>query len=95
LPPHGSGPRNGKVVDNKLQCYFHQWKFSSDGHCSKLLNKKLNKYPTEEKYGYIWIFPNETAPFPVPCPPELDNLELEGIHLLKTKLFVHHHVFII
>lgn len=90
--PHmGTDLGNGKVVDNKLQCYLHQWNFDDEGRCSKLKNKTLTKYPVEEKYGFIWIFPDTTAPFSVPAPPELENTELEGIHLFKTKLFVHHH----
>ncbi|MEA9356984.1 Rieske 2Fe-2S domain-containing protein [Bacteriovorax sp. PP10] len=91
--PHmGTDLGNGKVINNQLQCYLHQWKFDEEGHCSKLKNKKLQKYPVEEKYGYIWIFPDSTAPFTVPSPPGLENQEVEGIHLFKTKLFVHHHI---
>jgi len=91
--PHmGTDLGNGKVVNNQLQCYLHQWNFDEEGRCSKLKNKKLQKYPVEEKYGYIWLFPDTQAPFPVPSPPGLENFDLEGIHLFKTKLFVHHHV---
>lgn len=91
--PHmGTDLGNGKVIDDKLQCYLHQWSFDQEGRCSKLRDKKLSKYPIEEKYGFIWIFPDTTAPYNVPSPPGLENQELEGVHLFKTKLFVHHHV---
>lgn len=91
--PHmGTDLGNGKVVDDRLQCYFHQWSFSEDGSCLKLKNKKLKNYATEEKYGFIWIFPDENAPFKVPHPPGMEDFEVEGLHLFQTKLFVHHHV---
>lgn len=91
--PHmGADLGNGQVIKNQLQCYFHQWNFGKDGTCSKLKGKKVNSYPIEEKYGYIWIFPDSIAPYPVPCPPELENCELDSVHLFKTKLFVHQHV---
>jgi phenylpropionate dioxygenase-like ring-hydroxylating dioxygenase large terminal subunit len=93
--PHmGADLGNGEVKGHQLQCFFHQWTFETDGTCHKLKNKKLNPYPTQEKYGYIWIFPlpGLVAPFPVAQPPTLENCQVEGIHLFKVKLFAHHHV---
>ena len=56
----------GKVVNNNIQCPYHGWQFNSDGMCVKIpsLGKdatipkraKVDAYPTQEKYGIIFVF---------------------------------------
>lgn len=98
--PHmGADLGRGEVVGNEIRCYFHRWKFNSQGEltdipCQKKLpfNLKTLSYPVEEKYGFIWVYAGTSAPYPVPQPPSLEGEEVEGHFLLKAKLFVHHHV---
>jgi phenylpropionate dioxygenase-like ring-hydroxylating dioxygenase large terminal subunit len=100
--PHmGADLGNGKVVGNKIQCYFHQWEFHENGQIAKIPCRerkpsiKIQTYPIEEKYGYIWIYSGAHAAFPIPNPPGLEEDEVSGFFLLNPRLFVHHHVMMV
>jgi len=99
--PHmGADLANGDVQGNELRCYFHRWQFTGEGDlsdvpCKKTLPKgvKLNSYPVEEKYGFIWIFGGEKATHPVAKPPGfLADVPLQSLHLRRGTLFAHHHI---
>ena len=58
--PHmGADLANGRVVGDRIECYFHQWQFGPDGTladsgCARApKNVKNHSWPVEEKYGYI------------------------------------------
>jgi phenylpropionate dioxygenase-like ring-hydroxylating dioxygenase large terminal subunit len=98
--PHmGADLSRGTVEGSSIRCYFHRWKFDSMGAlteipCQKKLkqNIKIQTYPVEEKYGFIWVYSAEKAAYPIPHPIGLSEEQVEGQFVLKTKLFVHHHV---
>ena len=99
--PHmGADLGNGAVIDNELQCYFHRWRFDGGGkltvipNCDRRpANARVNAYPTQEKYGWIWVFSRAgEAPYPVPSPPGLEDAEVDAVHLGSPLLFAHHHV---
>jgi phenylpropionate dioxygenase-like ring-hydroxylating dioxygenase large terminal subunit len=57
----------GKVVGDHLQCPYHGWKFNSEGDCVDIpslvgtdvkipARAKIDAYPTQEKYGIIFVF---------------------------------------
>lgn len=55
----------GKVVNDRVRCFFHHWEYGSDGRCQhipiqKEIPKKacLQTYACREKYGYIWVHPD-------------------------------------
>ena len=61
----------GSVVDDRLACPFHGWRFNGDGENTLIpyadrTNKKacLRTYPTVERNGLImaWYHPDEAAP---------------------------------
>jgi len=62
--PHlGASLAVGKVVGNDIQCGFHHWQFGSDGKCTHIptgeripSGAKVLAFPTEEKFGLIWVF---------------------------------------
>lgn len=56
---------HGQVVDNKIECAYHGWRFNSEGNCvevpylapnQKLPNCKIRRYPVQELDGFIWLF---------------------------------------
>ncbi len=58
----------GKVVDNKIECAYHGWRFNQEGKCAfvpylnekqKLPNCQLKTYPVKELDGFIWLFPGD------------------------------------
>ncbi len=98
--PHmGADLGNGRVCDNQIECYFHQWRFDGAGcHTSARGVKKPNSlaqtraYAVEEKYGFIWVYPGEEPTHKVPEPPGLEGEELVSWHIPGPLLFAHHHV---
>jgi len=71
----GASIGKGDVVDDHLQCPFHGLEYDETGQCVLIPangkkatvpeNFKVNAYPVEDKYGFIWIFygqPSETYP---------------------------------
>lgn len=82
--PHmGADLATGKVVDGRLQCAFHRWEFSMEGWCEKTLvgdpaprNACLYKFPTVERFGFIWAFNGDEAWWNLPDYPVADD-ELE------------------
>lgn len=72
--PHiGADLGLGSVKGEHIQCIFHNWEFSADdGMCKKIpcgeqvpKNIKLNYYSTEEKYGFIWVWPDVKSRHPI------------------------------
>lgn len=103
--PHmGADLNTGRVVGQNLECYFHRWQFSTDGtlvqtpsdpipsHCPK-----LNSYPVEEKYGFIWIYSGAKALYPVPEPPAVSISQgpWNAWYVGKFFLHAHHHIMMV
>ena len=88
----------GEVVDGTVQCPYHGWRYDGDGRCVKIPSlardaripkrARVDSYPTEEKFGWIWAFlgdlPEAERP---PLPdffPEYENQE-QGWKFLRGK----------
>ena len=62
--PHvGADLSIGRVVENRLQCAFHQWEYDGQGGCVRTAigdppppTARLFKFPTREHYGVVWAF---------------------------------------
>jgi phenylpropionate dioxygenase-like ring-hydroxylating dioxygenase large terminal subunit len=82
-PHRGADLSQGKCEpDGTVGCPFHAWRFDSTGRCTKIPSNedpegqipdaaRVDSYPTEEKYGYIWVFlgddiENATPIFDIP-----------------------------
>lgn len=84
--PHmGAHLAEGKVEGNELRCFFHQWKFDSEGICVNIpclaepIPVKLKSWPTAEKYGMIWVWTGEVPQQPLPFVPELEQKDCDVI----------------
>jgi phenylpropionate dioxygenase-like ring-hydroxylating dioxygenase large terminal subunit len=92
--PHmGAHLAEGKVEGNDLRCLFHSWKFDKQGMCvdipclGKPLPVKVKIWPTDEKYGLIWVWTGGSPKQPVPFAPELEREECDamlGSHFEKN-----------
>lgn len=98
--PHmGADLGNGRVVGDTVECYFHQWRFDGSGRlCAMRAAGELPSgvknaaYPVEEKYGLVWVYSAETAPYPVPDCAGLEGQPVISWQLAMPTLFAHHHV---
>ncbi len=98
--PHlGTDLGIGKVEGNFIRCYFHHWAFDGEGTCQDIpcqkqipAKAKLQAYSTDEKYGFIWIYPDAKAPEGVV---EFDELKGKTLMTMFDKPFerrCHHHI---
>jgi phenylpropionate dioxygenase-like ring-hydroxylating dioxygenase large terminal subunit len=63
----------GRLVDDRVQCPFHFWRYDAAGSCVDVPAgdppppyAKLFSYPTAESLGIIWAFNGETPLHPAP-----------------------------
>ncbi len=91
-PHRGVAFSLGKVEVDCIVCPYHAWKFQADGTCIDIpanqpgmpipKEARVDSYPVQEKYGFIWIFygdlPEEERP-PIPPLPEFEDSTLHKI----------------
>lgn len=73
--PHlGADLTQGTVEGDALRCAFHGWCFGADGVCRDAPghrhapDRRARTYPTEERWGLVWIFNGPTPLFDLPLP---------------------------
>jgi phenylpropionate dioxygenase-like ring-hydroxylating dioxygenase large terminal subunit len=88
-PHRGAALSLGWVEDDCLRCPYHGWKFQADGQCTNIpanapetpfpKKARVAAYPTQEKYGFVWLFygdlPEAERP-PIPPLPEFEDPKL-------------------
>jgi len=97
--PHmGADLANGRVVGDQIECYFHQWRYNERGACTATRcgeappkNARLEAYPVEERYGFVWVYSAPIAAHPLPVCPGLEGQEIMAFHLGRVRLYAHHH----
>jgi nitrite reductase/ring-hydroxylating ferredoxin subunit len=66
-PHKGIELHKGEVKGDCLVCPYHGWEFDAEGQCvnipylpkgQKLPVAHARSYPTQEKYGIVWVFPS-------------------------------------
>jgi phenylpropionate dioxygenase-like ring-hydroxylating dioxygenase large terminal subunit len=102
--PHmGTHLGRGKVVGNRIQCFFHHWQFNGNGTCELIPcqrnipeKAKLNSYDVAELYGSIWVYPGVKAPSILTEFPDLPHDQSKQIRFGKPyERNCHHHVTMI
>lgn len=95
--PHlGADLGKGKVVGEKIQCAFHHWEFGCDGNCfhapglSEVPNRHVRSYPTQEKWGYVWVWNGPKVLFQLP---EVSK-DLHVVRMPTQTLRCHPHIMI-
>jgi len=79
---HRNAPLSeGKIVDDCIVCPYHGWIYDKSGQCvsipsegnhpERIPNKRVESFPTIDKYGLVWIWMGEDKipnkePFPMP-----------------------------
>lgn len=101
--PHmGTDLGIGRVVGNEIRCFFHHWHFDGKGQCTHVpcqpevpFGARLQSYAVEEKYGFIWVYPDRLAPASVVVHSELEEEDLVWVHGRPYERSSHHHVTMI
>lgn len=101
--PHlGTDLGLGRVEGTWIRCAFHHWAFDGAGTCQNIpcqaeipAHIQVQAYAAEEKYGFIWVYPDAEAPYGVA---EFDDLQGKSIAVLPeftAKLDCHPHLYMI
>ncbi|MEM1252838.1 MAG: aromatic ring-hydroxylating dioxygenase subunit alpha [Cyanobacteria bacterium P01_H01_bin.21] len=101
--PHmGTDLGIGSVDGNQVRCFFHHWAFDGEGQCQDIpcqdhipAGAALQAYATEEKYGFIWVYPDTVAPTAVAEFDELKGHELAVVADQPLTRKCHHHICMI
>jgi phenylpropionate dioxygenase-like ring-hydroxylating dioxygenase large terminal subunit len=81
-----SAERDERGDHDCLRCPYHGWKFRPDGSCVEIpasppdlpvpKRARVDSYPAQERYGFVWVFlgdlPESERP-PIPELPEFDQ----------------------
>jgi phenylpropionate dioxygenase-like ring-hydroxylating dioxygenase large terminal subunit len=58
----------GKLESGTVRCAYHGLRFASDGACVEIPGQdrippdvKVRRYPTVERYGWVWVWPGDAA----------------------------------
>jgi phenylpropionate dioxygenase-like ring-hydroxylating dioxygenase large terminal subunit len=83
--PHmGAHLAEGKVRGNELECFFHGWKYGGEGQLTDIPCQErtpdvcLKTWPTEERYGLIWVYTGDSPEHGVFEVPELKGLPVDA-----------------
>ncbi|MGL5065567.1 MAG: Rieske 2Fe-2S domain-containing protein [Microcoleus sp.] len=98
--PHlGTDLGIGQVDRNWIRCAFHHWAFDETGVCQHIPcqseipdRAKLSAYATEEKYGFIWVYPDAKAPENLAEFDELKGKEIVARSDVAFERSCHHHI---
>ncbi len=88
----GGSLSRGIVHKGCIECPYHGWRYRGDGTCSEIpahpdaripKRVRIDSYPVEERYGWIWVFlgdiPESERP-PIPSFPEYDDPDRRAIN---------------
>ena len=83
----------GCVVEDALQCAFHNWRYSADGRCVHIPASsevpefaRLRSFPAVERHGFLFFFNGAKAIFPLPFFPGLDPDEFRAAKPFDAEL---------
>lgn len=92
----------GKVQGEEVRCFFHHWKFDGKGDCVDIpclkgdkRKVKTKSYDVREKFGKIWVYPAEQAPYDILDIPELINDKVSFKSGTPYKRSCHYHITMI
>ena len=89
----GGSLSQGWVTDGNVTCPYHGWQYDGTGKCvvipsevdevGKIPDKaQVESYPTEERYGMVWVFMGdlpEEERYPIPPFPEYGDPEWRSV----------------
>ena len=77
----GGALANGKQHGDEIACPYHGWRFNGEGKCTLIPSlgadaaipkrARVDAYPVEEKYGFVWVYMGDLDESERPSVPDL------------------------
>ncbi len=85
-----------KVVNDQIQCHFHQWQYNEEGKCTNIPQAKgktipdfacINSFEITERNGLVFLFSAKKALYPLPFfnGEEPENYICSSLQVIKQK----------
>lgn len=84
-PHRGAALADGRVDRDAIRCPYHGWLYGPDGTCLEIPSQardlpippraRIDAWPVEERYGWVWVFAGDCAPDSRPPLPEFPEAE--------------------
>jgi phenylpropionate dioxygenase-like ring-hydroxylating dioxygenase large terminal subunit len=83
----------GQVDGDCVRCPYHGWSYGEDGGCTAIpanppgtpvpKKARVDSYPVEERYGWVWVFLGDLAPEERPPIPMFPEINQSGFRLVR------------
>ncbi len=93
----GASLAKGSISKDCIVCPYHGWEYQPDGNCVKIPSQsptsaipkaaKMNTYPVQEKYGWIWVYVGDKEPVSLPTIPNFPQVESGGLRSIQGKFW--------
>jgi phenylpropionate dioxygenase-like ring-hydroxylating dioxygenase large terminal subunit len=102
--PHmGAHLAEGTVEGSTIRCLFHRWRYAADGRCVEIPSLggdppfavRARAWPVAERYGLVWLWTGDAPRRPLPCVPELEDVECDTALGSRFEKDCHPHVVLI
>lgn len=99
----GAHLAEGRVEGNALRCFFHHWRYDSEGRCTDIpcfdgepgAQMRVRSWATAERYDMVWIWVGESPLHGVPEVPELAGQGCATLIANRFKKLCHPNVVLI
>lgn len=87
----GGALSGGLVVQGDVECPYHGWRFAADGRCTKIPAEpgariperaRVDSYPVQERFGWIWAFIGDLPDAQRPPLPDLSWVDDPGLKVM-------------
>lgn len=82
----------GRKLGDSVQCPYHGWRFGADGLCKHIpaqpdaripAKARVDAYPTQERYGWVWAFLGDLPESQRPPLPQLGWVDDPAVRVVR------------
>jgi phenylpropionate dioxygenase-like ring-hydroxylating dioxygenase large terminal subunit len=88
----GASLSAGRVTNGCIECPYHGWRYRGDGAAAEIpahpgvripKRVRVDSYPVQEKYGWIWVFLGDAPEQERPPLPEFPEFDMPGRRTIR------------
>lgn len=88
----GASLAGGRVTKGCIECPYHGWRYRGDGSAAEIpahpgvripKRVRVDSYPVQEKYGWVWVFLGDAPEQERPPLPEFPEFDMPGRRTIR------------